>query len=143
MRDYRNIKAFQLADDLVLEIYRLTKQFPKEELYGLTSQLRRAAVSVPTNIAEGASRQHKRDYLHFLYIARGSMAETEYLLHLSNQLNYSESKNIEGIKDLGQQVAKTLSGLISSVEKETNLATKLFAFITSAIVCIAQNFQEA
>jgi four helix bundle protein len=62
MRDYKNIKAYQLAEELVLEIYKVTKSFPKEELYGLTSQLRRAAVSVPANIAEGASRNHQRDY---------------------------------------------------------------------------------
>ncbi len=89
MRNFKNIKAFQLSDNLVVEVYKVTKYFPKEELYGLTSQLRRASLSVPTNIAEGASRQHKRDYLNFLYIARGSLAETEYLLHLANRLGYS------------------------------------------------------
>ena len=68
MRNYKNIKAFQLADDLVMEIYKVTKHFPKEELYGLTSQLRRATLSVPTNIAEGASRKHKKDYMHYIYI---------------------------------------------------------------------------
>lgn len=77
MRDYKNIKAYQLADDLVVEIYKATRNFPKQEQYGLTSQLRRAALSVPTNIAEGASRKHKPDYLHFLYIARASIAEVE------------------------------------------------------------------
>jgi four helix bundle protein len=85
VRNIKNIKAFQLSDNLVIEVYRTTKHFPKEELYGLTSQLRRASLSVPTNIAEGASRQNKRDYLNFLYIARGSLAETEYLLNITNK----------------------------------------------------------
>ena len=74
MRDYKNIKAFQLADNLAVEVYKVTKKFPREETYGLVSQLRRAAVSVPANIAEGASRQHLKDYANFLYIARGSFS---------------------------------------------------------------------
>jgi four helix bundle protein len=68
-RDFKNIKAWQYADDLCVLIYARTQQFPKEELYGVTSQLRRAAISVPANIAEGASREHNCEYLHFLYIA--------------------------------------------------------------------------
>ena len=64
-RDFKNIKAWQYADDLAVLVYSKTRSFPKEELYGITSQLRRAAVSVPTNIAEGASREHKKEYLHF------------------------------------------------------------------------------
>ena len=87
-RNFRNIKAWQFADQLVLEIYTKTRTFPKEELYGLVSQIRRAAVSIPTNIAEGASRSHIKEYLHFLFIARGSMAELEYLLNLSHRLNF-------------------------------------------------------
>lgn len=120
MRDYKNIKAYQFADGLVIEIYRLTKDFPKEELYGLTSQIRRAAVSVPTNIAEGASRQHKKDYLHFLYISRGSIAECEYLLNLATKLGYLDKEGFNKINDLRQETAKTLFGLISSVEKEVH-----------------------
>lgn len=119
MRDYKNIKAFQLADNLVLEIYGATKAFPKEELYGLISQIRRSVVSVPANIAEGASRQHKRDYLHFLYIARGSLSETEYLLGLSNKLGYLNMEEFKNTDVLAQNVMKTLCGLIHSVEKET------------------------
>ncbi|MBN1688104.1 MAG: four helix bundle protein [Candidatus Omnitrophica bacterium] len=85
MRDYKKIKAYQNAEKLALEIYSVTKRFPKEELYGLVSQLRRAAVSVTANIAEGASRQHKKDYLNFLFMARGSVSEVECLLTLSNK----------------------------------------------------------
>ena len=124
MRDYKNIKAYQFADDLALEVYTATKDFPKEELYGLTLQLRRAAVSIAANIAEGASRQHKKDYLQFLYIARGSIAETEYLLHLSARLNYLNSSEFGKIDNLRQETAKTLFGLIGSVEEETNFVSK-------------------
>ncbi|MFC1753369.1 four helix bundle protein [Thermoproteota archaeon] len=120
MRDYKNIKAYKFADDLAVEIYKITKNFPREELYGLTSQLRRAAVSIAANIAEGASRQHKRDYLRFLYIARGSIAETEYLLNLSNRLGYLSSNEFNKIDNLRQETSKTLFGLIGSVEKEVN-----------------------
>jgi len=134
MRDYKNIKAYQFADDLVVEVYRVTKNFPKEELYGLTSQLRRAAVSVPTNIAEGASRRHKKDYLYFLYISRGSMAEAEYLLHLSNRLGYLGNEDFGKIVSMKQETAKTLFGLIGSVEKETRFTSKAIALITSAVV---------
>ncbi len=134
MRDYKNIKAYQFADDPVVEIYKATKNFPREELYGLTSQLRRAAVSVPTNIAEGASRQHKRDYLHFLYISRGSIAETEYLLHLSNRLGYLSDNEFNEIDKPRQETAKTLFGLIGSVEKETKFMTRVLALITSTFV---------
>ncbi|MDP2939970.1 MAG: four helix bundle protein [Candidatus Omnitrophota bacterium] len=123
MRDYKNIKAYQFADDLAVEVYKITKDFPKEELYGLTSQLRRAAVSIPTNIAEGASRQHKRDYLRFLYIARGSSAETEYLLHLSHRLGYLSNEKFDKIDGLKQEAVKTVFGLISSVEKETRFTS--------------------
>lgn len=120
MRNYKNIKAYQYADSFVVKHYQMTKRFPKEELYGITSQVRRAAVSIPTNIAEGASRQHKRDYLNFLYIARASMAETEYLLHLSNELKFLDQKEFAYLNDTLGNLAKTLYGLIRSVEKEAN-----------------------
>ncbi len=112
MRNYKNIKAYQLADALVLSIYKVTKKSPKEELYGLVSQLRRAAVSVPTNIAEGASRQHEKDYVHFLYIARGSSAEVEYLVSLAYRLGYMEAHDHESLCAEVGEVAKTLVGLI-------------------------------
>ncbi len=118
MRDYKNIKAYQLADSLVLDIYKASKDFPKDELYGLTSQLRRAAVSVPANIVEGSSRQHKRDYLNFLYTSRGSLAETGYLLELSGKLDYLSNAEYERIEKLRIEVSKTLYGLISAVAKE-------------------------
>src|SRR3989338_5525693 len=120
MRDYKNIRAFKEADELVVLVYKVTKDFPKDEVYGLTSQIRRAATSIPANIAEGASRQHKKDYLNFLYVARGSLAEAEYLLHLANKLGYLDDKGFEYTVSYKQSVAKTLYGLIESVGKEVH-----------------------
>ena len=136
-RDYKKIKAYQHADQLVLEIYKFTKDFPKQEQYGLTSQIRRAAVSCPTNIAEGASRQHKRDYLHFLYISRGSLVETGYLIELSCKLGYLGRPEFDKVNSLREETSKTLYGLIQSVEKEAGLISKTFALITSALILYA------
>jgi len=83
MRNYKTIGAWQRADELTITIYAKTKTFPGEEIFGLTHQRRKASYSVASNIAEGASRESKREYLHFLYIARGSLAETEYFLNLN------------------------------------------------------------
>ena len=117
-RDFKNIKAWQYADDLAVSTYSKTKSFPRGELYGITSQLRKATVSVPANIAEGASREHKKEYLNFLYIARGSIAETEYLLHLSRRLKYLREDEYNNLDALRKETAKTLHGLIESVKKE-------------------------
>ena len=119
-RYFRKIKAWQLADRLAVEVYGSTKAFPKDEIYGLRSQIRRAAVSVPTNIVEGSARQHKREYLNFLYIAKGSLAEVDYLFHLANQLGYIGENTYHKMQDLIDNASKTLAGLIKSVEKEAN-----------------------
>ncbi|MCF7888940.1 MAG: four helix bundle protein [Victivallales bacterium] len=88
MRDYKKIKAWMLADSLAVDIYKIGISFPREELYAMTSQIRRAAYSVPANIAEGAGRRTIKDYLHFLDIAKGSLNETEYFIHLSKRPGY-------------------------------------------------------
>lgn len=116
MRDFKKINAYKMADQLVLDIYQATNAFPHHEIYGLTSQLRRAAASIPSNIAEGASRQHKKDYLQFLYVARGSLAEVEYLLSLSRRLNYIVETQFQEISELRKNLAMTLYGLINSVK---------------------------
>lgn len=118
MRDYTKIAAWQHADDLTLAVYKATGSFPNSELYGLTSQLRRSAFSVPANIAEGSSRETNRDYLHFLYIARGSLTETHYFIHLATRLGLLNSQTSE---DLGIQVKRTfacLHGLIRAVKND-------------------------
>ena len=117
-RDFRKIKAWELADALVISIYAITKSFPKEETYGLCSQIRRSAVSVPSNIAEGAGRNHKKEYLNFLYIAKGSLAELDYLCCLSQRLGYISQIDYCDMNKLLENTAKTLTGLIKSVTKE-------------------------
>src|SRR6266704_1410049 len=88
MRDYTKIEAWKLADDLTVAMYECSRSFPREEIYGRTNQLRRASYSVPANIVEGSSRESKKDYLYFLYIARGSLSETQYFIHLAHRLGY-------------------------------------------------------
>lgn len=118
-RDFKRIRAWQYADDLAVSVYSATKAFPKEESYGITSQVRRAVVPVATNIAEGAGREHKREYLDFLYIARGSIAETEYLLHFPHRLKYLQDDDYKRLEGLRMETAKTLQGLIKSVKGAT------------------------
>ncbi len=138
-RNFKNIKAWKHSDDLVVDIYSVTKFFPKEELYGLVSQLRRAAVSVPTNIVEGSGREHKKEYLHFLYIARGSLSEVIYLIHISKRLGYIEDIPFVKLNDLAEEVAKTLYGLILAIKKETNFISIIIAVTTSSLILYGGN----
>jgi four helix bundle protein len=134
MRDYTKIEAWRLADDLTVSVYERTRSFPKEEIYGLTSQLRRASYSVPANIVEGASRESKKDYLHFLYIARGSLSETQYFIHLARRLSYLPEEESEMLRDQTKIAFACLHGLIRAVEKEAGKLSKVVATITSLIV---------
>ena len=94
-RDYTKIKAWQLADELVLLIYKATKHFPKSEIWGLISQMRRAAVSVAANIVEGSARKNRKEYLQFLYIALSSLTELSYYIRLSKELEYVNNSQYE------------------------------------------------
>jgi four helix bundle protein len=134
MRDYTKIQAWSLADDLTVAIYGATRLFPKEELYGLTSQIRRSASSVPANIVEGSARESKKDYLHFLYIARGSLAETQYFIHLSRRLGYLSESDAAALTAQGRQTFACLHGLIQAVEKEAGKFAKIVAATTSLLV---------
>ena len=120
MRDYTKIDAWRLADDLTVAVYQRTRSFPKEEMYGLTSQLRRASYSVPANIVEGASRESKKDYLHFLYIARGSLSETQYFIHLARRLDYLSSEEADVLHERTKLVFACLHGLMQSRKKPAN-----------------------
>jgi len=119
MRDYTKINAWKAADDLTVAIYQLTQVFPHEEVYSLTRQLRRAAYSVPSNIAEGSARESQTDYLHFLHIARGSLSETQYFVHLSQRLNYVTDADSEPVLEQIKATFARLHGLIKAVEKES------------------------
>ncbi len=120
MRNYKNISAWKRSDELTIQIYQATRQFPSEEMYGLTSQLRRAAYSVPSNIAEGSGRETNADYLRFLSIARGSLAETEYFLHLSRQLGYLSEDDWNDLTTKVNQTFAALSGLMKAVRRSLN-----------------------
>ena len=118
MRDFRKIMAWEKADDLVVLIYEASKAFPQEERYGLTSQLRRAVVSVAANIAEGSGKQYLKEFRHFLYIARASLSEVEYYIHLSHRLGYLDGEKVGKLKDARQETAKILQGFINAIEKQ-------------------------
>ena len=124
MRDYRNILAWQRADDMTVAVYECTTKFPREEVYGVTSQLRRAAYSVPANIAEGSARESVKDYLHFLYIARASLTETQYFIHLSLRLGFTDVKSHDSLMGAVKSTFRTLHGLIKAVEKEVNTVVR-------------------
>lgn len=117
MQRFQDLKVWQRSHALVLEIHRLTTGFPDAERFGIISQLRRAATSVPTNIAEGTKRQGKQDYARFLNIAEGSQAETEYLITLSRDLGYLEPEVSERpLAEIGE-IARMLNALRVKVEQ--------------------------
>ena len=134
MRDYTKIEAWKLADDLTVAVYGRTRSFPREEIYGLTAQLRRASYSVPANIVEGSSRDSQKDYLHFLYIARGSLSETQYFIHLAGRLGYFSSEEVANLHEQTKLAFGCLHGLIMAVEKEAGKTAKIVAAITSLLV---------
>ena len=105
---YKKLTVWKKADELVYQIYLITKNFPKEEMYGLTSQLRRAALSVPTNIVEGYGRQSKKELKHFVNIALGSLAETKYLLYFSKRLDYAQKVQYNKLNNLADEVGRLL-----------------------------------
>src|SRR5712691_13134491 len=117
MQRFTDLKVWQRSHALVLHVYRLTKSFPSDERYGLTSQLRRAVLSVPTNIAEGSKRHTNPEYARFLNIAEGSLAETEYLLMVSRDLGYLPATLTKPLLTEADELAKMLHALRSEVSK--------------------------
>ena len=136
MRDYTKIVAWQRADDLTVLVYERTRAFPREEMYGMTSQMRRAAYSVPSNIAEGSARGTKKDYLHFLYIARASLTETQYFAHLARRLKYISDSDHEQLLEATKSTFAALHGLIQSVEKEVGLMAKAASKLSSMLAVV-------
>ncbi len=118
VNDYRDLIVWQKAMDLVVSAYRTTAGFPKEELYGLTSQIRRAAVSVPSNIAEGQARNTTRDFLQFLAVAYGSLKELETQMLIAERLGYIDSKCKDVLVNSTTEVARLISGLANSLKKK-------------------------
>lgn len=116
-KSHRDLVAWQKAMDLVTAIYRVTACFPREEIYGLTSQLRRAAVSIPSNIAEGQGRFGAAEFRHFLRQANGSLMELETQILISERLQYITSEQASKLLREAAEVGKILNGLIPSLER--------------------------
>jgi four helix bundle protein len=117
MKDYSELIAWQKAMDLVELVYKASARFPKHELFGLTSQLRRAAVSVPSNIAEGQGRKSKNEFAHHLSIAHGSLREAETQILIAGRLTYLPQPDVHRLMNLAAQVGKLINGLTNSLRE--------------------------
>lgn len=116
VQSYEDLEVWQKAMDVVTLVYRFTKNFPREELYGLSSQLRRAAVSIPSNIAEGQGRRSTKEFLNHLSMARGSLLEVETQTEITLRLNYLKQEHKAEVKALTGTEGRMLNGLIRSLE---------------------------
>lgn len=112
---FKDLKVWQRSRFLAVKIYTITKNFPKEEVYGMTNQLRRAAVSNPSNIAEGHRRGSNKEFIQFLKVARGSLAEVETQVIVSGDINYIDTKIVEEITKEIEEIGKMINGLINSL----------------------------
>ena len=117
METHKDLRVWQQSIEMVTSIYLMTQSFPKEETFGLVSQLRRASVSVPSNIAEGYARGTDKEKLHFLRISSGSMSEVETQLLLSLNLGYIDQEKYNELSEIETSVWKQLNSLISSIKK--------------------------
>ena len=115
IKNHKDLEVWKKSMDLVSNIYKITESFPNKELYGLTNQIRRAAVSVPSNIAEGAARNSKKEFIQFLYIALGSLSELETQIIIANRLKYLN--NLDTLLDDLKFVQKLINGLIYYLKK--------------------------
>jgi four helix bundle protein len=113
--NHEKLEVFRLSDQLVLDVYRKTRAFPAHEQYGLTSQIRRASVSVPCNIVEGAARESNKEYAHFLRVACGSASEARYLLSVSARLAYLKPEEALTLEERFRRLVRSLQKLIQRV----------------------------
>ena len=118
MQNYKNLLVWQKGHLLTLEVYNITKAFPSHEMYGLTSQLRRASTSIPTNLSEGTGKLTDLDFRRYVSIAFGSSNEVEYLIYLAYNLEYMTEAEFEKLDTLSKEVKKMLSGLIDKLGKQ-------------------------
>lgn len=117
MQRFTELRVWQRSHALALDVYRITATFPEAERFGIISQVRRAAVSIASNIAEGAKRQSRREYVRFLNVAEGSLAETESLLRLSHDLGFAEDAVVDDLVKEAEEIARMLHGFRQAVER--------------------------
>jgi len=115
IKSYKDLNIWKRSIELVEDVYKITKNFPKEEIYGLTSQLRRAAVSIPSNIAEGFTRLHNKEYRQFLYISLGSCAELNTQIIISSRLSYLSNEKVNRTLNEIEEISKMIMGLIKKI----------------------------
>ena len=118
MKDFRQLKVWEKSHQLALAVYKVTTKFPKEELYGLTSQIRRASMSVPTNIAEGCGRNTDKEFARFLQIAMGSASETEYQLILARDLEFLPKDSYEKLHNDVEEIKRMLASLLKTLRAD-------------------------
>ncbi|HCR70775.1 MAG TPA: diversity-generating retroelement protein bAvd family protein [Anaerolineae bacterium] len=119
MKDFRQLKVWEKSHQLALAVYKVTKSFPKEELYGLTTQIRRASMSIPTNIAEGCGRNTDADFARFLQIAMGSASETEYQLILAYDLEFLSKESYDELHSNVEEVKRMLASFLKTLRELT------------------------
>ena len=115
--DFKDLRVWKMAMDITIEVYKAIKALPSEERYALSDQIRRCAISVPSNIAEGQARHTNKDFIHFLAIARGSVAEIQTQIIICDRLNYIDSETCNSIINEYSQIDRMLSGLMKSLSK--------------------------
>lgn len=116
-RPHRKLVLWQKAMDFVTDVYRLGQSFPASERFGIVSQIQRAAVSVPSNIAEGAARRTRKDYVHFLYTARGSLSELDTQFEIATRLGYLDSLRYSKVQEQTEELSRMLNALIASLSR--------------------------
>lgn len=124
MKDFRQLQVWEKSHQLALAVYKAKKDFPKEELYGLTSQMRRASMSIPTNIAEGCGKYTDADFARFLQIAMGSASETEYQLLLSHDLGFLPKAKYEQLDTDVKEVKRMLASLLRTLRTDIQVSKK-------------------
>jgi four helix bundle protein len=116
-KPHKKLDAWKLSMDLVIDVYRETEKFPARERYGLLDQIRRAAISIPSNIAEGAARQTKKEFTNYLHIAQGSLSELDTQVELARRLGYIDETSRKFLDERMERIDKTISGLIHHLSK--------------------------
>jgi four helix bundle protein len=123
VQSFRDLVVWQKAIKLTVRVYELTREFPREEIYGLTSQMRRSAVLIPSNIAEGTGRSRTPELRHFLSIARASNCESQTQLTIARELNFGDAGRLSAAEELSDEVGKMIFVMIGRLSKRIDLAT--------------------